>query len=95
MSSVNSTTNNNSSCVSGTSSSNLRNKAANSIIKKSFSISDILRDHLVFNKLNEYDNKPEFFLNYIDYIEESCAKSYIKSVIHYLGELNLVAQLNV
>jgi hypothetical protein len=93
--SVNSTTNNNSSCVSGTSSSNLRNKAANSIIKKSFSISDILRDHLVFNKLNEYDNKPEFFLNYIDYIEESCAKSYIKSVIHYLGKLNLVVQLNV
>ncbi len=91
LSSVNSFyNNNNNSGVNGTSSSNLRNKTANSIIKKSFSISDILRDHLMFNKMNEYENKPEFFLNYIDYIEETCAKSYIKSVIHYLGELDTI-----
>lgn len=64
---------------------NLNSQTSSSIIKKSFSISDILRDHLIFNKLNDYDTKPEFFLNYIDYIEESCAKSYIKSVVHYLG----------
>ena len=49
-------------------------------IKKCFSISDILRFHLIFNNSNDL-----FFLNYIDYIEESCAKSYINGVIHYLG----------
>ena len=65
--------------------SNVVSQTSSSIIKKSFSISDILRDHLVFSKLNDYDSKPEFFLNYIDYIEESWAKSYIKSVVHYLG----------
>lgn len=72
-------------------SSNLINpnsQTPNRIIKKSFSISDILRYNLVFNKLSDYDNDPQFFLNYIDYIEESCAKSYIKSVIHYLGNFS-------
>jgi len=60
------------------------NLTPTNFMKKVFSISDILKFHLIqFN--NNSNTNDLFFLNYIDFIEENCAKSYIESVIHYLG----------
>ena len=50
-------------------------------MKKVFSISDILKFHLPFNN----NSNDLLFVNYVDFIEENCAKSYIESVIHYVG----------
>ena len=50
------------------------------LIKKCYSITDILKYHLVTTGSHNL-----FCLNCINFIEESCAKSYIKSVIHYMG----------
>ena len=50
------------------------------LIKKIYNISDILKFHLMLNSPNY-----AFLLSYIDYIEETCAKSYIKSLIHYMA----------
>ena len=47
------------------------------MIKKIYSMSETLKFYLI--------NPVELFLNYVDFIEENCANSYIKSVIHYLG----------
>lgn len=51
------------------------------LIKKCYSITDILKYHLVATK----SSSSHFSLNCINFIEETCAKSYIKSVIHFMG----------
>jgi hypothetical protein len=48
--------------------------------KKCPTISEILRNFLVSSYASDV-----YFLNYLDFIEEVCAKSYIKSIIHFLG----------
>jgi len=56
----------------------------NTFRKKFFSISDILKFHLN-NYTNYVSSNDSTFLYYLDMVEENCAKSYIESVVHYLG----------
>jgi len=52
-------------------------------------LSDILKHNLIINVKND-----SLFLNQIDLIEENCAKTYIKSVIHYLAS-DLNSNINI
>lgn len=56
------------------------------ILKKSLTLSDILKIELGLTNSNLNDAT---FLNLIDFIEENCAKSYIRSLIHYLATFSL------
>ena len=67
-----------------TTSSGPVNTTPNNFRKKFFSISDILKFHLN-NYTNYVSSNDTTFLIYLDMIEENCAKSYIESVVHYMG----------
>jgi hypothetical protein len=51
------------------------------LIKKCYSITDILKYHLGATT----SSSSIFSLNCLNFIEETCAKSYIKSIIHFMG----------
>jgi hypothetical protein len=54
---------------------------AGNLVKKCFSIADILKYHCSMS----YGSNQYFLLNYIDHIEEVCYKSYIRSLLRYLA----------
>jgi hypothetical protein len=54
------------------------------LIKNSLSISEIIKYHLDLSSSNDF-----LFLNYLDLVEETSAKLYIKSLIHYLSEYSI------
>jgi hypothetical protein len=71
----------------GDSSSAMNQKSSDlaykNLIKKTLSISEILKFHL------DPPANDMLLLNYFDYIEETAAKLYIKSLIHYLGRYSV------